>query len=121
MSNLEKDIIKTFGENIMLTGNSIIETKNVVIPVSPVIDILLNGGIPEGSFVILTGQPKCGKAQKLTDLIYTPNCPTMIGSMKIGDAICSPNGSISKVVGVYPQGIKDIYEVKFNDGSYTHC
>ena len=54
MSNLEKDIIKTFGENIMLTGNSIIETKNVVIPVSPVIDILLNGGIPEGSFVILT-------------------------------------------------------------------
>lgn len=61
MSSVTKDITKTFGENIILSGNSIIDTKNVIIPVGPVIDILLQGGIPEGSFVVLTGQPKCGK------------------------------------------------------------
>lgn len=61
MSSVTKDITKTFGENIILSGNSIIDTKNVIIPVGPVVDILLQGGIPEGSFVVLTGQPKCGK------------------------------------------------------------
>lgn len=119
--SLKEDVVKNFGDNIILSGNALIDKKNVVIPVSPSLDIVLNGGIPEGSFVVLTGQPKCGKAQKLTDLIYTPNGPTMIGSIKIGDEVCSPNGSISKVIGVYPQGIKDIYKVKFNDGSYTYC
>ena len=61
MSSITTDITKKFGENIILTGNSIIDTKSVIIPVGPVVDILLGGGIPEGSFVILTGQPKCGK------------------------------------------------------------
>ena len=71
MSSITKDITKTFGENIILTGNSIIDTKSVVIPVSPVLDILLNGGIPEGSFVILTGQPKCGKTTTSLDFAAT--------------------------------------------------
>lgn len=119
--SLKEDVVKNFGDNIILSGNALMDKKSVIIPVSPSLDIVLNGGIPEGSFVVLTGQPKCGKAQKLTDLIYTPNGPTMIGSIKIGDEVCSPNGSISKVIGVYPQGIKDIYKVKFNDGSYTYC
>lgn len=71
MSSISKDITKTFGENIILTGNSIIDTKSVIIPVSPVLDILLNGGIPEGSFVILTGQPKCGKTTTSLDFAAT--------------------------------------------------
>ena len=71
MSSITKDITKTFGENIILTGNSIIDTKNVIIPVSPVLDILLNGGIPEGSFVVLTGQPKCGKTTTSLDFAAT--------------------------------------------------
>ena len=118
---LKEDVKKNFGDNVMLTANAVIDKSLITIPVSPALDVVLNGGIPEGSFVIFTGQPKCGKAQKLTDLIYTPNGPAMIGSIKIGDAVCSPNGSVSKVIGVYPQGIKDIYKVKFNDGSYTYC
>jgi len=61
MSSITADITKKFGDNIILTGNSIIDTNNIIIPVGPVVDILLGGGIPEGSFVILTGQPKCGK------------------------------------------------------------
>lgn len=60
-STIEKDIAKTFGDNIILSGNSIIDSQSMIIPVSPVLDILLNGGVPEGSFVVLTGQPKCGK------------------------------------------------------------
>jgi recombination protein RecA len=75
MSSITKDITKTFGENIILTGNSIIDTKSIIIPVSPVVDILLNGGIPEGSFVILTGQPKCGKTTTSLDFAATAQDP----------------------------------------------
>ena len=31
MNNVQKDIVKTFGDNIILTANSIIETKNVIL------------------------------------------------------------------------------------------
>lgn len=85
MSDVQKDIIKTFGDNIILSGSSIIETKNVIIPVSPVLDILLNGGIPEGSFVILTGQPKCGKTTTSLDFAATAqNKKYGYGSFKDG-------------------------------------
>ena len=58
---LEKSIIKEFGEHIIRSGNSVVDTELVVVPISPCLDIILGGGIPEGSFVIFTGQPKCGK------------------------------------------------------------
>ena len=43
----------------------------LTIPVSPSLDIALNGGIPEGSFVVLTGQPKCGKTTSSLDFAAT--------------------------------------------------
>ena len=89
---LKEDIVKSFGDNIVLTGNAIVDKKVLTIPVSPALDIILNGGIPEGSFVILTGQPKSGKAQRLTDIVYTPDGPKMLGSIKVGDKVCDPSG-----------------------------
>jgi recombination protein RecA len=74
-SAIEKDITKTFGDKIILGANSIIDTQNVIVPVSPVIDILLNGGVPEGSFVVLTGQPKCGKTTTSLYLAATAQDP----------------------------------------------
>jgi RecA/RadA recombinase len=99
----------------------VIDKELVVIPVSPALDVVLNGGVPEGSFVIFTGQPKCGKDLRINEKIYTPDGPTTIGKIKIGDTVCHPNGQTSNVIGVYPQGRKDIYEVKFNDGSVSYC
>lgn len=59
--SIKTDIKKNFGDDIILSGNSVIDKKVLNISVSPSLDIALNGGIPEGSFVIFTGQPKCGK------------------------------------------------------------
>jgi recombination protein RecA len=81
-SAIEKDVIKTFGDNIILSGNAIVDTKSVVIPVSPCIDIILNGGIPEGSFVILTGQPKCGKTVTSLDFAATAQQEQYQGNLK---------------------------------------
>ena len=60
-TKIKDDVKKKFGDGIMLGANSIIDQNLINIPVSPSLDIILNGGIPEGSFVIFTGQPKCGK------------------------------------------------------------
>jgi len=69
--SFKEDVKKTFGDNVILSGNSIIDKDLITIPVSPSIDIILGGGIPEGSFVILTGQPKCGKTTTSLDFCAT--------------------------------------------------
>jgi recombination protein RecA len=70
-TTLKEDVIKTFGDEIILSGNAIVDKKVLTIPVSPALDIALNGGIPEGSFVVLTGQPKCGKTTSSLDFAAT--------------------------------------------------
>lgn len=80
--SLKEDVTKNFGDNIILNGNAIIDTKNIIIPFSPSLDIVLNGGIPEGSFVVLTGQPKCGKTTSSLDFCSTAQKPEYQGSLK---------------------------------------
>jgi recombination protein RecA len=71
-SSIEKDIIKQFGSGIMRSGSAVIDSELLVIPVSPSLDVVLGGGIPEGSFVTFTGQPKCGKTT--TSLHFAAKC-----------------------------------------------
>ncbi|NBQ16779.1 hypothetical protein EBU24_00485 [bacterium] len=80
--SLKEDVVKSFGDNIILNGNAIVDRKNVIIPVSPSLDIVLNGGIPEGSFVVLTGQPKCGKTTTSLDFAATAQKPQYQGGLK---------------------------------------
>jgi recombination protein RecA len=80
--SLKEDVIKNFGDNIILTGNAIVDRKSTIIPVSPALDIILNGGIPEGSFVILTGQPKAGKTSLSLDFASTAQKPEYKGTLK---------------------------------------
>lgn len=68
---LKEDVIKNFGDEIILTGNALVDKKVLTIPISPSLDIALGGGIPEGSFVVLTGQPKCGKTTSSLDFAAT--------------------------------------------------
>ena len=82
MMSLKEDVVKNFGDDIMLTGNAIVDKKSVIIPVSPSLDIILNGGIPEGSFVVLTGQPKCGKTTTSLDFAATAQKPEYKGDLK---------------------------------------
>lgn len=82
MSNIKTEVQKDFGDDIILSGNSIVDRKIVVIPVSPALDMVLSGGIPEGSFVVLTGQPKCGKTVTSLDFAATAQRPEYQGASK---------------------------------------
>lgn len=58
----EKDIIKAFGK-IISTGNELVKTKGDLqcVPFSPSLDLALNGGLLEGTWTIISGNPKTGK------------------------------------------------------------
>ncbi|HUP27534.1 MAG TPA: SNF2-related protein, partial [Chloroflexia bacterium] len=62
-----------------------------------------------------------GKAQPLTAKILTPHGWKLMGDIHVGDEVINSQGGTSHVVGVYPQGMKDIYRVEFTDGSATEC
>lgn len=114
------DLNREFGGKIANTAESILNQDNKIINVSPALDLILNGGVPEGSFVSLSGKFKTGKALSLDSQLFTENGPVLMSEAKIGMKILTPNGS-SEIVGVYPQGITDLYEVKFNDNSVVLC
>lgn len=78
---IQATIQKTFGEDIVLSGNAIKEKQSVIIPISPALDMVLHGGVPEGSFVVLTGQPKCGKTTTSLSLAATAQLPQYQGTL----------------------------------------
>lgn len=59
--DISKEIISTYGEDIMIDASAILDEPCTIISVSPTVDAGLNGGIPEGSWVTFTGLPKKGK------------------------------------------------------------
>lgn len=79
---LKEDVIKSFGDEIMLSANAIVDRHSVIIPFSPALDMVLNGGIPEGSFVVLTGQPKCGKTTSALTFASTAQREEYKGDLK---------------------------------------
>ena len=62
-----------------------------------------------------------GKEQPLSSKILTPNGWIRMGEVKVGTRVIGADGKACRVVGVYPKGIKDVYRVEFNDGTYVDC
>lgn len=77
----------------------------------------------EGSFnsplvMIQTGG---GKLQPLDAKIKIPGGWTTMGEVKPGQTITAWDGSPTTVLEVYPHGLKEIYQVTFEDGRSTQC
>jgi ATP-dependent Clp protease ATP-binding subunit ClpB len=68
---------------------------------------------------VLIGEPGVGKAQPLDAKIKTPSGWTTMGAIKVGDAVATPDGGTARVLGVFPQGKKQIYRVHFKDGKWA--
>ena len=82
------------------------------------LDLLLDEKI---SLVTISSKSGGGKAQPLDAKILTPNGWTTMGQIKVGDLVVSANGNPTQVTGVFPQGNKEIFRVKFSDGTTTEC
>lgn len=60
-----------------------------------------------------------GRAQPIFTPVLTPDGFRPIGSLQVGDLVIGSNGEPTPVLGVYPQGEKDIYRLTAQDGSST--
>lgn len=71
--------------------------------------------------VTLTGEAGSSKAQPNNTPVPTPTGWKTIGDLKVNDYVFDRTGKITKVLGVYPQGIKPTYRITFSDGRSTLC
>jgi len=76
---------------------------------------------PNIHLATLSGIAGSGKAQPLDSKILTPTGWTTMGEVQIGSKVIGKDGRSANVIGVYPQGIKDIYRIKFSDGTSTRA
>ena len=60
-----------------------------------------------------------GRAQPVDTPVLTPDGFRPIGTLAVGDLVIGSDGKPTPVIGVYPQGEKDIYRVTAQDGAST--
>lgn len=59
-AKIEKYLASQYGDGVVIDADFILQHQKSIVSVSPASDIAI-GGIPEGSWVTLSGAPKCGK------------------------------------------------------------
>lgn len=69
----------------------------------------------------ISSVPGSGKCQPLYSKVLTPNGFVSMGDIRVGDTVISGTGKESKVLGVFPQGLKKVYEITLDDGSKCRC
>jgi phosphate starvation-inducible protein PhoH and related proteins len=62
-----------------------------------------------------------GRAQPVSTEVLTPDGFRPIGEVRPGDHVVGSDGHPTEVLGVFPQGEKDIYRVTAQDGASTRC
>src|SRR3989304_1120768 len=62
-----------------------------------------------------------GNAQPLTSKILTPTGYKLMGDIEMYDEVICPDGSYSRVIGIFPQGKRKIYKITFNDNTFVEA
>jgi hypothetical protein len=68
---------------------------------------------------IIIGEPGTGKAQPLSCLVRTVGGWKPMGDVVVGDRVVTPRGVTAGVVGVFHQGVTDVFSVVLEDGRLT--
>ena len=62
-----------------------------------------------------------GKVSRVSEPVLTPLGWRPIGGLKVGDTVVGSDGRPTRVVGVFPQGQIESYDVEFSDGAVASC
>ncbi|MDG1950140.1 MAG: SNF2-related protein, partial [bacterium] len=71
--------------------------------------------------IMLGDEPGVGKSLVLETPICTEKGWIKMGDITLKDKVLGSDGKFHKLVGIFPQGLLDTYEVTFNDGSKVKC
>ena len=75
-----------------------------------------SGGWRLGESIVFNALSFNGKALAHGTPVRVPGGWKLIEDIRIGDSVIARDGTVSKVTGVFPQGLRDIYRVTFGDG-----
>jgi replicative DNA helicase len=81
----------------------------------------MTSGLQRQDLVIIAARPSMGKAQPLDAKVLTTRGWKTMREIGAGDDLASIDGRPSTVLGIYPQGVKQVYRVSFSDGRSTEC
>lgn len=71
--------------------------------------------------IIVNGPGGAGKALTNDTILPTPTGPRAVKDIKVGDFLFDRIGKPTRVLGVFPQGEQEVYEVSFKDGRKVKC
>lgn len=53
--------------------------------------------------------------------MLTPTGWRPFGNLQVGDEVIGANGKPTRILGVFPQGVRPVFRVRFSDGAETRC
>jgi len=118
MKYIITEAVKKYGDRRIKLGMASVPRKSTG---SVHYDYLLSGGFEAGTIAVYYGVSSSGKAQTLTSKILAPTGWIKMGDINKNDIIYDSTGKECKVTGVFPQGIKDVYRISFDDNTSTEC
>jgi phosphate starvation-inducible PhoH-like protein len=79
----------------------------------------LNGYLERGTIEVAPLAFMRGRAQPVSRMVSTPWGFQPIGTLRVGDLVTGSDGQPTPVLGVYPQGRKQVFRVRTQDGAET--
>jgi len=70
---------------------------------------------------VIGGARQISKDLLNSSLLYKEDGETTIGQAKVGESIYDHTGKLTTITGVYPQGVKPVYEITLLDGRKLYC
>lgn len=97
------------------------EFQEIGLPVQGAIYNQIIDGARPGTLTIRSAASSVGKALPNSTIIPTPIGKRKASDIKVGDYLFDAFGKPTKVLGVYPQGRKEVMYVRFKDGRVAKC
>ncbi|NLE55016.1 MAG: AAA family ATPase, partial [Lentisphaerae bacterium] len=85
------------------------------------LDTIQSGREAKPPRIMIYGSEGVGKAQPLDALVLTPSGFVPMNDIQVGSKVIGSDGKPHNVLGIYPQGEKEVFRVTFRDGCSTEC
>lgn len=66
--------------------------------------------------MLVLGTTGSGKPQGYHSNVLTPRGWRTMGSLRVGDIVCTPDGKTAKILKIFEQGIQDLWQLRTRDG-----
>lgn len=121
INNSDERAVTKAGKGALVLVNRLKNTPDVGYPLYGDIINRIHRGARFKKFYLRSGSTGAGKALPDSTIIPTPNGDKEVKDIKVGDFLFDAFGNPTEVLGVYPQGKKEVWEIEFKDGRKSKC